>query len=92
MNVSISNIEDLDFSDSEAVQLLNASIQHTSRFISANNVSATIWVNKRIPETEPSHRHPGWLEFSICIFNREKCVFQMGAIQRKPKEKFEFHS
>jgi hypothetical protein len=91
MNVIINNIEELDFTDSEAVELLSACVKQASRFIN-DKIIANIWVGKRIPETEPFHRRPGWLEFNIYFHNEGKCVFQIGAIQRKPQNKFEFHS
>lgn len=53
---------------------------------------AHIYVEARVPEDAPAHRHPGWLEYIIALTYPSGSKLTVGMIERSPGSGFEFHS
>lgn len=51
-----------------------------------------VYTAERIPADAPPYKNPGWLEWGILVTYHGGGRLMIGAIQRTPDSKFEFHT
>jgi len=75
-------------------EMLNRAVEKAMLWINSNSRRVDIYVYDRVPEDAPLYKTPGWLEYGICIREKQDDAqaYYIAMIQRSPESEVEFHS